>query len=55
MTPTGEVTMLIPPCAIIMGMLVLDGTLLPRQLVGLALIISGLLVTNRRIRLPQRG
>ncbi|MEC8578662.1 MAG: NAD(P)(+) transhydrogenase (Re/Si-specific) subunit beta, partial [Pseudomonadota bacterium] len=38
------VTMLIPPGAIIMGILVLDETVLPRHLVGLALIITGSLV-----------
>ena len=48
-------TMLIPPGAIIMGILVLDETVVPRHLVGLALIISGLLVTDGRIRLPRRG
>ena len=47
--------MLIPPGAIIMGILVLDETVLPRHLVGLALIIAGLLVTDGRIRLPRRG
>jgi len=43
------------PGAIIMGILVLDETVLPRHLVGLALIIAGLLVTDGRIRLPSRG
>ncbi|MEC8552004.1 MAG: DMT family transporter, partial [Pseudomonadota bacterium] len=54
-TNASLVTMLIPPGAIIMGILVLDETVLPRHLVGLALIIAGLLVTDGRIRLPRRG
>ena len=49
------VTILIPPGAIIMGILVLDETVLARHLVGLALITAGLLVTDGRIRLPRRG
>ena len=53
-TNASLVTMLIPPGAIIMGILVLDETVLPRHLVGLALIIAGLLVTDGRIRLPRR-
>ena len=48
-------TMLIPAGAIIMGILVLDEAALPRHLAGLALIITGLLVTDGRIRLPRRG
>ena len=47
--------MLIPAGAIIMGILVLDEAALPRHLAGLALIITGLLVTDGRIRLPRRG
>ena len=54
-TNASLVTLLIPPGAIIMGILVLDETVLPRHLVGLALIIAGLLVTDGRIRLPRRG
>ena len=53
-TNASLVTMLIPPGAIIMGILVLDETVLPRA-VGLALIIAGLLVTDGRIRPPRRG
>ena len=48
------VTVLIPPGAIILGILVLDEALLPRHLVGLGLILAGLLVTDGRIRLPGR-
>ena len=54
-TNASLVTMLIPPGAIIMGILVLDETVLPRHLVGLALIIAGPLVTDGRIRPPRRG
>lgn len=48
------VTVLIPPGAIILGILVLDEVLLPRHLVGLGLIIAGMFVTDGRIRLPRR-
>ena len=48
------VTVLIPPGAIILGLLVLDEVLLPRHLVGLGLIIAGMFVTDGRIRLPRR-
>ena len=54
-TNASLVAMLIPPGAIITGILFLDETVLPRHLVGLALIIAGLLVTDGRIRLPRRG
>ena len=48
------VMVLIPPGAIILGLLVLDEVLLPQHLVGLSLIIAGIFVTNGRIRLPRR-
>ena len=48
------VTMLISSGAIIMGTLILNEALLPHHLVGLALIIADLLVTDGRIRLSRR-
>ena len=54
-TSASLVTMLIPSGGIIMGILVLDETVLPRHLVELALTIAGLRFTDERIRLTRRG
>ena len=48
-TNASLLTILIPPGAIIMGILFLDEAVLPRHLAGLALVTDG------RIRLPRRG
>lgn len=53
-TNVSLVTVLIPPGAIILGILVLDEVLLPRHLAGLGLIIAGMFIIDGRIRLPRR-
>lgn len=52
-TNVSLVTVLIPPGAIVLGILVLDEVLLPRHLVGLGLIMAGMVITDGRVRLPR--
>ena len=54
-TNTSLVTLLVPPSAILAGMLFLGETLTPLGIVGMALVLVGLVVLDGRVFARFRG
>lgn len=53
-TTTSLVTYLIPPVAVVVGIVALDETFHVRMLLGGVMIVGGILLVQRRIKLPRR-